>query len=148
MNIIEHITNVRPASADLADFEHLICGTLPDDYRTFLKTENGGRPKPNRFQFLTKDGKKEESTVHYFFALYDGRVGGIKKTLDRYRNRIVAGYLPIAIDPFGNLIILGFADQNKMYVCFWDHEKEAELPNISNIYVIARSFSEFVQQLI
>src|SRR3989442_1619 len=123
MIITEHLCQERPTDTDIANFGSLIQGALPDDYKSFLKSENGGRPEPNQFRFTTKDGKVENDTVHYFFALYEGRVGSLKRSFERYKGRIPVGYLPIAIDPFGNLIVLRIATQNCGRVYFWDHEK-------------------------
>ncbi len=147
MNITEHISETRPTNADLAAFETFIQGSLPDDYKSFLKNENGGRPKPNRFRFTTKDGGKEESTVHYFFALHEGRVGNIQKHFERYKRRIVPGYIPLGTDPLGNLLILGVTGQSMRRVYFWDHEKEGDLPSVANMSLVANSFSEFIEQL-
>jgi SMI1-KNR4 cell-wall len=147
MIITEYLCTERPTDADLSAFEILIHGTLPHDYKAFLKKENGGRPAPKQFRFAARDGHMEDSTVHYFFALYERRVGSLKKGFERYKERIPSGYLPIGIDPFGNLILLGIAGQNPGTVYFWDHEKENEIPNMKNIFPIANSFSDFVGKL-
>jgi len=147
MHITEHICGDRPTEANFTTFELFIKESLPEDYKSFLRIENGGRPKPNRFSFITKDGKREESNVHYFFALHQGKVGSIKNNFERYKNRIVSGYIPAGIDPFGNLIILGVTEESKSRIYFWDHEKEIEIPSVANMFFIANSFSEFVAQL-
>ena len=147
MTITEHISNERPSDSVFAVFEGFIHGVLPDDYKVFLKGENGGRPKPNRFTFISKLGKTEDSTVQYFFALYDGRVGNLKRAFENYKSRIPFGCLPIATDPFGNLIILKIVGQNKGRISFWDHEEESDIPTAANVSLIANSFSEFIEQL-
>ena len=147
MTITEHLTNSRPTDADIGAFESFINGSLPDDYKFFLKTENGGRPKPKQFRFTTKVGKIEESAAHYFFALHEGRVGNLRKSFERYHTRVVSGYLPIGTDPFGNLIIMSTSAQGKGRIYFWDHENEADLPSVANMSLIANSFSEFAAGL-
>jgi len=147
MTITEHINNEHPSDSDFSVLEGFVHGTLPDDYKTFLRNENGGRPKPNRFTFVSKMGKTEDSTVHYFFALHGGRVGNLKCNFETYKSRIPFGYLPIATDPFGNLIILKIIGQNKGGISFWDHENESDVPTSANVSPIANSFSEFVEQL-
>lgn len=52
--------------------------------------------------------------------------------------------------PFGNLILLSLknADRGKIY--FWDHEMEAnegEIPDYSNLTLIANSFEECITSL-
>jgi hypothetical protein len=147
MIITEHLCSERPTNADISAFEKLIHGTLPEDYKAFLKNQNGGRPQPRRFRFTTPAGREEDSALHYFFALYEGRVENLKNTLEILKGRIPSDCLPIATDPFGNVILLGIADQNLGRVYFWDHEKEDENSTTANISPIARSFSEFVEQL-
>lgn len=147
MTITEHICPERPSDQDIATLENWIHGKLPDDYKIFLKLENGGRPKPNKFGFMAEDGKTEESTVQYFFAIYDRRMGNLKMNFDRYRKRIPPAYLPIGVDPFGNVIALGTANQNMGKIYFWDHEKENDVPSMKNMSKIADSFSEFIQKL-
>ena len=147
MIITEYICSERPTNADISTFEKLIHGTLPQDYKAFLKNENGGRPKPNLFRFTTRAGREENSTVHYFFGLHEGRVGSLKNDFEIYKGRIPSDCLPIATDPFGNVIMLGITHQNLGRVYFWDHEKETEPPSEGNISPIAHSFSEFVDKL-
>jgi hypothetical protein len=59
---------------------------------------------------------------------------------------------PISYDSFGNLILIAIknADRGKIY--FWDHEMEAdpnqgEVPDYSNLTLIADSFDEFINSL-
>lgn len=148
MTITEHLTQKRPSDGDISTFASSIQGTLPDDYRHFLKAENGGRPDPNQFRFSRKDGITQDGSIHYFFALYDGRVGSLKRNFDAYRGRVPGGYLPIGVDPFGNLILLRVTAQNPGKLFFWDHEEEDEcIPSIKNMYVVANSFSGFLENL-
>lgn len=149
MIITEHLTDLRPTDEQLAAFERLIAGVLPEDYRAFLKSENGGRPEPAGFQFKARDGRKEESSVHYFYALHEGRIGNLEKHFATFRGRIPPDYLAIATDPFGNGILLRIAARNPGKIYFWDHEKEGEedMPTLKNMSLVANSFTEFVDSL-
>lgn len=147
MTITEHLTDVRPTDAELAAFEELIQWKLPEDYKSFLKGESGGRPKLNVIRFTVKDGKSQDSTIHYFYGLHDGRIGNLSRYFHRYKERIPVGYLPIATDPFGNLMLLKVTGQTRGRVCFWDHEQEEDIPTLKNVFKIADSFSGFVEKL-
>jgi hypothetical protein len=147
MTITEHLTESRPTDADLVLFQELIQGKLPEDYKAFLKNENGGRAQPGCFRFKTTAGDAEDAVVHYFYALYDGRIGNIQRTFVRFNERIPSGYLPIASDTFGNLLLLGVASRNAGKVYFWDHEEEQEIPTLKNMSLVADSFSQFVALL-
>ncbi|HEX3624544.1 MAG TPA: SMI1/KNR4 family protein [Verrucomicrobiae bacterium] len=147
MIIVESICDQRPTDQEIVALESCINGRLPNDYKDFLKQDNGGRPKPNKFEFATRSGKTEESTVHYFFALWDQRVGNLKKNFERYRRRLPSGFLPIGLDPFGNVIAIHIFGEKSGKIYFWDHEKESDLPSLNNMFLIANSFDEFVQHL-
>ncbi len=147
MTITEHLCTDRPTDASLASFSAVTNVTLPDDYKDFLKRENGGRPAPRKFKFTTRQGRREDGAVHYFFGLHEGLIGNLKGTLDRFRQRIPTGYLPVATDPFGNLILLKVTAPSLGSMHFWDHEKEEDLPTLKNVSLIAGSFLEFIEGL-
>jgi hypothetical protein len=147
MIITEHLSNQRPTDEDISEFEKVLSGTLPGDYKEFLRSENGGRPKPNEFRFPTAVGKVEDSRVHYFFGLNEGRKGGLEHYWEMFRDRIPSGCFAIGKDPFGNLVVLGIGDRNRGTIYFWDHEKEPGTPSEENLSTIAPSFSEFINGL-
>lgn len=147
MIITEPICNQRPAQRDIAALESLINGVLPDDYKLFLIDRNGGRPAPNRFRFARPGGRIEDASVHYFFALHSGRVGSLNGMFARFTGRIPEGHLPIASDPFGNLVLLETHRGGDGAVYFWDHEQETSMTPLNNRVFIAKSFSEFVREL-
>lgn len=132
--------------ANLSEAEAKLNAKLPKAYREFLKNTNGGKPVNCKFSFKSADGTEEDSTVHYFFGLCSGRVGNLLAKFDLYKGRIPLGHLPIASDPFGNLILIRLFGQDPPVV-FWDHEKELDEPTGSNVSPIAKSFSEFIANL-
>jgi hypothetical protein len=120
---------------------------LPKDYREFLLKTNGGQPEKPLFSFYEQD---HGSCIDHFF--------GIKKSFNdnillKQKNagiRFPDNFLPIAREICGNLILLSVknADRGKIY--FWDHEMEAdegEIPDYSNLTLIANSFEEFIASL-
>ena len=148
MTIVEHLSDDRPSPADIATFEVTIQGKLPDDYREFLLNENGGRPEPRVFHFKTRDGLGEDLAVHFFFGLHAGQLGSLKRIWIAFKSRLPIGYLPIAKDSFGNLIVLKIMGDGMGSIHFWDHEQEnGDLPTLGNISFVANSFSEFIDAL-
>jgi hypothetical protein len=111
---------------------------LPKCYRDFLQTANGGKPVNSKFRFKTNDGTEQDSTVHYFFGLCTG-AGNLIAKFELFKGRIPLGYLPIASDPFGNLILIRLFGQDPP-VFFWDHEMELNEATGSNVSPIAKSF--------
>lgn len=67
----------------------------------------------------------------------------------KWKNRIIHGFIPIAEDPGGNLILLNCTGKDEG-IYFWDHELESledTPPNISNMSLISTSFEAFFNRL-
>jgi hypothetical protein len=149
MIIVEHITDERPTDADIVAFEKLIRGSLPNDYKAFLKAENGGEPEPQLFRSISANQEITESALRYLSALCKGLGGeaNLKSDLECYEDRILPGFVSIGCDDFGNQIVLGVSDDNRGKVYFWDHEEEGDEPTFANMSFVANSFSEFIKSL-
>lgn len=119
---------------------------LPLPYRIFLKTHNGGTPCKRNFNFKEKS---EGSVIAVFFGLEKGNNNLLIQSRDmgiRYPNTM----LPIADDVFGNRILIVVKGSNRGKIYFWDHEMEAdegEVPDYSNLTLIADSFDKFFDSL-
>lgn len=144
MEITEKVTEEKPDDSQLNDLEKLLGNTLPRFYREFLKNTNGGRPKSQEFSFITKDGTQENDNVHYFYALYSGKVGNLRRKIDIFKDRIPEDTVPIACDDFGNQILLRLGNQPDGPVYFWDHELELEGGETTQI---APSLESFIASL-
>lgn len=149
--VLSHHSDGPADPARVAALEASLGVPLPDDYRQFLLAHNGGRPKPAKFVFARRTGPYTDSLVDWFLALYDGEHSNLETVRGWLRGRIPPGLLPIAIDPFGNFVLLGLAGAaggaaGKVY--FWDHEEEpAQQPDWSNIDLVADSFDAFLAGL-
>lgn len=134
--------------ARVAVLEAKLRTRLPDDYREFLLEHNGGRPKPAKFVFARRIGPYTDSLVDWFLALYDGEHSNLETVCGWLANRIPDNLLPVAIDPFGNFVLLGLSGEHRGKVYFWDHEREpARQPDWSNIDLVADSFDAFLRGL-
>jgi hypothetical protein len=132
----------------LDEAESLLKASLPICYREFLKVNNGGKPEPSGFSFTLRNGETTNSTVHYFFAIHNGRVGNLFRQFEITKDRIPSGLLAIATDPFGNLIAIPTLKQTDVPVYFWDHEKEIYgAPWFDNMATISDSFEKFINNL-
>lgn len=134
---------------EIAEFEQFIDYKLPDDYKTFLLKYNGGRPAHDVFDFYLY--KEDASSVNMLFSLGKEKFFNLYSFYINYKQRIPLGFIPIANDPGGNLILMNLIDaKNGIY--FWDHEFEAdealnEIPSMSNMCLIKPSFNEFIDSL-
>jgi cell wall assembly regulator SMI1 len=127
-------------------FEREFAIVLPAEYREFLMNYNGGYPEPDAFRFM---GSEDGSSVDRFLSLAAGELSDLRQYLKIYRGRVPGSFLPIAHDPGGNLLCIGTTGGEFGKVYFWDHEKEADgvAPDMSNMYLVADSFSDFLQRL-
>jgi len=104
-------------------FENKIDVRLPEDYRLYLKKYNGGLPEKACF-YIQK--KQIESRIHHMYGLNDGPTyQKLDCVMKIYKGRIPNGVLPIADDPFGNIICIGIEKKCFGNILFWDHEKES-----------------------
>jgi hypothetical protein len=149
MEIVEPLSMIGAKATDIEQLEHLVGAMLPADYRDFLIENNGGRPAPSAFRFEQYQ-KPQESLVDWFFTLNEKETAYLlPRALEVYMGRIPAPLLPIACDPFGNLILLDLGAKSVGPIYFWDHENENPEgdPWWDNISFVASSFTEFVKGL-
>jgi hypothetical protein len=147
MTIKERISDILSSSEQLNELERQYRISLPEDYKQFLITVNGGRPVERKFSF-EENGRHTRAAVAWFFGDCDNANYGLRPNFKIYKGRIPDAFFPIATDSFGNLILLSSRSEDRGSVYFWDHEKEDEdAPSSKNTYLVANSFSEFVQKL-
>ena len=123
---------------------------LPDEYRQFLLTYNGGRPIPCEFNFK---GQDSGSAIDGFLGLGGGKNYDLLKTIKLFQGRLPARFFPVACDQGGNQICLSVSGPDSGKVYFWNHEFEADErygdnpETADNITLIADSFNEFLNGL-
>ena len=101
---------------------------LPDDYKASLAKCNRGKPTLERFD----TERQKECVLDYMVDLED--------TVAIAQAIAPDNLIPIATDPFGNLIALKVADRQIESVVFWDHERD-------EIFKLSSSFTEFLAKL-
>jgi len=121
---VKPATRRDPADADLAQFEGTIGGELPADYRLFLKKfGRSGLELGARFEIRDPCPCGQSGRVLQFYGFSTIPTEDIVyKTMETYAGRIPDETIPIADDPGGNLILLGFEGAATDKVWFWDHE--------------------------
>jgi hypothetical protein len=145
---------------DLQNIEEIQNCKLPEDYKKFLLSHNGGKPLWSTFDIKNcfLNGEPIGSSVRFFYGicldtksimhLYD-----IFDNIKCYNNRVPNELLPIGTDSFGNNICLCIKGDNYGKIYFWDHEGEAaafdphKSPWWDNVYFIADSFTDFIKGL-
>jgi cell wall assembly regulator SMI1 len=144
------LTIDEPATDEtrVAALERQIGRRLPEDYREFMLRHNGGRPKPDGFEFALRKGADASSAVEWFLSLHDGEHSNLERTIRFMRGRFPPDTMPIASDAFGNKVLLGLDGKIRGKVYFWDHEREPDGDaDWSNIDLVADSFDSFMSGL-
>lgn len=144
--MIEKIVETgRPLSVgDLSNLEDQLRLALPEAYRSFLLTYNGGRPKPNAFPIRNLPSNPF-GVIQVFFGIdYPVESCSLEWNLSAYRGRISANLLPIACTDGGDLVCLSLFGIDEESVVFWDSYGELEGPGDANIYHVAENFAAFI----
>jgi cell wall assembly regulator SMI1 len=122
---------------------------LPQDYRSFLLQNNGGKPDPDGFDVETINGPKANSRVGYFLAIHDGKQDSFEDYFNTYKvkaTRIPAHLVPIAHDSKGNLICIAVTGRDVGAVHFWDKDDSVD-DGADNCHLLAKNFDEFLNAL-
>lgn len=144
-------TETKLSEEEICRAEKEIGFVLPEVYKQHLMKHNGGRCNPRNFSFI-EDGKRSNSGIEWFFAIYDGEYDNFVRFFFIYKidsKRLPTPVFPFASDSFGNLICMDSSDE-KIY--FWDHEDEVDYTIHddsvrTNLFWIADSLEEFLNNL-
>lgn len=131
---------------DILNLEQSCGFKFPISYKSFMLRHNGGYPQSNKFVFTDFRGKQSDSLVDFFLPIGDEINDNIRRVYEYFtgEERLPVGMLPIAYDPFGNMICINLTDKLYGSLFFWDHELEFESNNLS---LITNDFNEFVSSL-
>jgi hypothetical protein len=146
-------TKARITTSEIKQIEYLLQLSFPDQYIKHLLKYNGGKCNPSIFSF-EEDGSLTQSRIHYFFAIDEGK-NSLMLNIEIFKieeKRLPIHILPIADDPFGNLICISCGEKDYGFIYFWDHENEVDYNNsddndYSNLYLITKSLDEFMNSL-
>lgn len=127
---------------DLEMFEREHNLNIPDLYRDFLLTYNGGYADPNVFYISSEEG---ESVLNVFYGI-GNMYNNLEKKFDFFDEIVEIGFIPIASDSGGNQICLGVNERFYEKIYFWDHEQEAD-EDMGNMYFLAENINEFLDGL-
>ena len=144
-------SNIGPpvSEEDVALFEALLGDRLPERYRIFLLSINGGKPTPAAFPIYDNPDTKH-GLLNYLFSLNSDDSNDLADKSEIYFGLISAELLPIGSDPDGNIICLAIGGDTQGAVYFWVHKHaaaEGETPNYQNIYLVANDFNELLETL-
>ena len=111
---------------------------FPNDFKELIGKCNAGKPTKDCFDIHNR----KECVLDYMIDINDNDNNSITKfTIRMWDSGLSKKLVPIALDPFGNIIAYKNAPEGKLSeLIFWNHENKEE------IYV-AKSFSLFLEML-
>jgi hypothetical protein len=142
------IQSTLPAvsAEELEAYESAMGVSLPEEYKRFLLSHNGGRPSPQQV-----DIPNTEHSVLLFllYGIKEKRIpGDLAHELQRRRSDLPAGFIPIGHDPGGSPFLLATTGEHRGRVFFWDRTwffKDSSATG--NTYWIADSFPALLDSL-
>lgn len=111
----------------IESIEKKLGAKLPNTYREFLLTHNGGRPEPCSFS-------RNVVVTHFYGVLPKAKNYDLLEENKVMRQWLPKGMIAIADDPFGNAICLTLKGKNRGKLYLWDHEGAPERVDIRAKY--------------
>jgi hypothetical protein len=141
------IPNGQVSEADICVLEHKLGFSLPNDYRTFLKDNNGGEVED--YQSFFVKSLAQELLMHVFFGVDQPiRSQNLQFWMDEFKEDLQEGAFIFGRDPGGVLLTYITTGEDKG-IYLWDHAHV--FPNSTeedgNTYYVADSFAEFCAKL-
>jgi hypothetical protein len=133
-------------------FETLVGARLPQDFRAFMLSSNGGVPVVERGgRVMIVDFEGELADVRHLLGLREEYSYSLMKAVAVFRERVPAGSIPIGRTSGGDLFLLCLSGARRGEVWFWNHElevDEGEVAGMQNITPVAASFTAFLERLV
>lgn len=131
----------------ILEFERFIGFLLPEDYKNFLQTYNGGKPKVKYSTFFVKE-LNQEIPLHILYGIGVKRKSyDLKDCYEYFEAELVPNSLVIGDDTGSGLIML-ISDNEKSGVYYWDQSLHfPQSTEDENTYKIASSFKSFANRL-
>lgn len=127
--------------SDIAKVEKIFQIKFPSEYIGIVLEHDGGYPKPNRFNV-----NGAEEIFNNLLSFNEDDYINIVDTYEDVEDRLIKRIIPIAEDPFGNLICFDYSKDDRPVVVFWEHEKAFN--NKENaLTFVCNTFSELMDML-
>lgn len=136
------------SSLDILNFEEKYGIELPKEYADFLLKCNGGKIEDNLFIFPDEDGDSYETSIQYFLPLMGNLDNDLESYFDYFENVIPYGLFPIACEPCGNYVLLGYRGDfyNKVY--FWNHDlNDIDSHHFNVLLINSNGFNDFLSSI-
>ena len=135
-------TGPKVTSEQLDQFEGESHVELPNDYRQFLLTQNGGVVNGNA-EFEHND---RVYRVPSFVQLMESTGAGLRRTLWETRQINVGGLLPVASTMNNDSICVGIEGQSGIHLAVW--LRENGVATGVKVEFVADSFDDFIKKIV
>lgn len=133
--------NESVETTTISKVEYIFGIEFPRDYVECIIKNNGGYPKPNRFNL-----NGNEEVFNNFLSFDEEDSINIINAYNDVKDRLIEKVIPFAEDPFGNLLCFDYRNNEQPIIVFWEHEKAFN--NKENaISFICNTFSELLNML-
>lgn len=133
--------NESVETTTISKVEYIFGIEFPRDYVECIIKNNGGYPKPNRFNL-----NGNEEVFNNFLSFDEEDSSNIINAYNDVKDRLIEKVIPFAEDPFGNLLCFDYRNNEQPIIVFWEHEKAFN--NKENaISFICNTFSELLNML-
>ena len=140
-------TGLKLCDGDIQKLETTLAISLPEDYKMFLKRNNGGRPHPKFFPILGYENNPVGQILDFFGIDDPIESCRLDWNYQTFLGRLPENFFPIACDDGGSCICLVLSGENKGMVYYWDYYGETCPPTYDNVYQIAGTFQGFLDSL-
>lgn len=124
-------------------FEAALPGRLPDDYRDFLRTTNGGRPEPN---WLPPERPGESLDIAEFLGLDVSEYSrSLVQTRQVFTDRIPDHLLAVASANGSTKVCVSLSGDDRGSVWFYDTALEVEPEDGQDPDLLVRLFDSFTE---
>lgn len=134
-------SNGKLTVEDIDQVEKQLNIKFPQDYIEIVSNNDGGYPYPNKFKL-----NDNEEVFNNLISFKEDDYSNIFEVLEDISGSIIKGVIPIAEDPFGNLICFDFRDKLEPNIVFWNHEV-AEEDVEKSISFVCKTFTVLLSSL-
>ncbi|VAW78864.1 hypothetical protein MNBD_GAMMA12-1223 [hydrothermal vent metagenome] len=142
----------KPSIEDIKKLEQTLNAKLPQDYREFLLSTNGGAPDKRYFKYINADQEEDILQAWNFFPLTWHGENNIETIAALYEERFSKKYLPIACangptisSSTDAVICLSVARSDYGTIYYW--EVSAIFDDSDIPIILTKSFTEYIDSL-
>jgi hypothetical protein len=114
---------------------------FPKDYVECIIKNDGGYPKPNRFNL-----NGNEEVFNNLLSFDEEDSSNMIDTYNDVKDRLIEKVIPFAEDPFGNLLCFDYRNNEQPTIVFWEHEKAFNAKESATSY-LCDSFTDLISML-